>query len=167
MYRAMLRYATPFITGFFVISLVSGIALFFHTGTSYFREMHEWLSMVLIAPFLLHLAKNWRPFLMYFKHTPMAIALVVSLVAGGVFAYQGMSGNAAGGNPAMALVSIVQTRSLATIAPVFGHTGDSLKAALIAKGYTIASVDISLAEIIKQSGKDSFEVIADLAALNI
>ncbi|MGE8104358.1 DUF4405 domain-containing protein [Allorhizobium sp. NPDC080224] len=52
------RYATPFTTGLFLISLISGIALFFHLGTAAFREMHEWLSMVLILPFVLHLWKN-------------------------------------------------------------------------------------------------------------
>ncbi|MCB1455931.1 MAG: DUF4405 domain-containing protein, partial [Nitratireductor sp.] len=55
------RYATPFISGLFLVSLISGIALFFHVGPSGFHGMHEWLSMVLIAPFVLHLWKNWKP----------------------------------------------------------------------------------------------------------
>lgn len=58
------RYATPFITSLFLVSLVSGIALFFHVGAGWFHEMHEWLSMVLILPFFLHVWKNWRPFAM-------------------------------------------------------------------------------------------------------
>lgn len=57
----LLRYATPFISGLFLVSLISGIALFFHLGNATFRGMHEWLSMVLILPFVLHLWKNWRP----------------------------------------------------------------------------------------------------------
>jgi hypothetical protein len=40
------RYATPFITGLFLVSLISGIALFFHVGGALFHGMHEWLSMV-------------------------------------------------------------------------------------------------------------------------
>jgi len=55
------RYATPFITGLFVASLVSGVALFAHIGTGAFRDMHEWLSIVLIVPFILHLWRNWKP----------------------------------------------------------------------------------------------------------
>lgn len=70
------RYATPLTTGLFLVSLISGIALFFHYGTAAFREMHEWLSMVLILPFVLHVWKNWRPFLAYFKRLPMALSLV-------------------------------------------------------------------------------------------
>ncbi len=40
------RYATPLTTGLFIVSLVSGIALFFHWGGAAFHGMHEWLSMV-------------------------------------------------------------------------------------------------------------------------
>jgi hypothetical protein len=44
------RYATPLITGLFIVSLVSGVALFFHVGQAYFHGMHEWLSMILASP---------------------------------------------------------------------------------------------------------------------
>ncbi len=32
MTKALSRFATPFITGLFLVSLLSGIALFFHVG---------------------------------------------------------------------------------------------------------------------------------------
>ncbi|MFZ2101600.1 MAG: DUF4405 domain-containing protein, partial [Oricola sp.] len=79
------RYATPLITGLFIVSLVSGVALFFHYGSAYFHSMHEWLSMVLIVPFVLHIWKNWRAFLNYFRRPPMAVASVVSLAAAVAF----------------------------------------------------------------------------------
>jgi hypothetical protein len=75
------RYATPLITGFFLVSLISGAALFVHVGTGVFRGMHEWLSMVLILPFALHLWKNWRALTNYFSRPPFAIAMGVALVA--------------------------------------------------------------------------------------
>ncbi len=164
MYKAMMRFATPFTSGLFVISLVSGIALFFHVGTAYFREMHEWLSMVLILPFILHLARNWRPFLSYFKHAPMAIALGISLLAGAGFAWQGMSGGP-GGNPAMAVIQAMGKSPLAAAAPVFGHTPDSLGAALAEKGYKIEAPDKTLDEIATASGKSGIDIIRDIAAL--
>ena len=67
MSKILSKYATPFTTGLFLVSLISGIALFFHFGPSAFHGMHEWLSMVLILPFVLHIWKNWRPFVCYFK----------------------------------------------------------------------------------------------------
>lgn len=83
------RNATPLISGLFIVSLVSGVALFFHFGSSYFHGMHEWLSVVLIVPFVLHLWKNWRPFANYFKRGPMAVSLVASLAAAMVFVVPG------------------------------------------------------------------------------
>ncbi len=53
------RYATPFVKGLFLVSLISGIALFFGIGQAYFHEMHEVLSMALIAHFILHTWKIW------------------------------------------------------------------------------------------------------------
>jgi hypothetical protein len=159
-----MRYATPFITGLFVISLVSGIALFFHVGQNYFREMHEWLSMVLIAPFVLHLTKNWRPFLAYFKRMPMAVSLVVCLVAGGYYAWEGAQAGP-GGNPAMVLAGAMQASSLATVAPVFGHTPESLSAALTEKGYKVETPEKSLGEIGTASGKDRFDIIRDIVSV--
>lgn len=164
LYNLVMRYATPFITGLFVISLVSGIALFFHVGQAYFREMHEWLSMVLILPFVLHLARNWRPFLAYFKRMPMITALAICLVSGGYYAWQGAQGGA-GGNPAMALVGALQASALTTLAPVFGHTPESMTSALADRGYKVESPDKTITEIAAASGKDRFEIIRDLVDL--
>ena len=44
------RYATPLITGLFLVSLISGLALFLHIGPGGLHPMHEWLSLVLILP---------------------------------------------------------------------------------------------------------------------
>ena len=164
MYKTLLRYATPFTTGLFVISLVSGIALFFHLGTAYFREMHEWLSMVLIAPFILHLLRNWRPFISYFKHMPMVVALLISLAGAGYYAWEGLQGGD-GGNPVMALANAMQTSPLSTVAPIFGHTGDSLAAALTARGYKIASIEATLGAVAQASGKQNFDLIRDIVAV--
>ena len=164
MYGLCMRYATPLITGLFVISLISGIALFFHVGQSYFRGMHEWLSMVLIAPFVLHVMKNWRPFVSYFKRMPMAVSLALCLLAGGYYAWQGAQAGA-GGNPAMILAAAIQTSSLSTMAPVFGHTPESLSAALTEKGYKIDAPATTLGDIAVASGKDRFDLIRDIVSL--
>lgn len=165
MYNVLMRYATPLITGLFVVSLISGVALFFHLGQAYFHGMHEWLSMVLILPFALHLMKNWRPFLNYFRRSPMAIALAISLVAALPFVYQGAMG-AAGGNPVMGVVRALEKSTLADAAPVFGKSPDALKAALEQKGYQIASTDTTLGDVAKASNKESFQLIGDITRLD-
>ncbi|HRK43920.1 MAG TPA: DUF4405 domain-containing protein, partial [Gemmobacter sp.] len=113
------RYATPFTTGLFVVSLVSGLALFFHVGPSGFHGMHEILSLVLILPFGLHVWRNWRPMVSYFKRGPMAIALVASVAAAGVFLIPS-GDNAAGRPPAFRFANAVMAQPLAVVAPALG-----------------------------------------------
>lgn len=161
------RYATPLTTGLFLVSLISGIALFFHLGTSAFREMHEWLSMVLILPFVLHVWKNWRPFLAYFKRLPMALSLVLCLVAGLVFAWPAITGTAsgAGGNPAFAMVNVVAAGTPAQVAPLLGKSDADVIAALKQAGFTAADATKPLSEIATASGKDTIALMATLAAM--
>jgi hypothetical protein len=161
------RYATPLTTGLFLVSLISGIALFFHLGTSAFREMHEWLSMVLILPFLLHVWKNWRPFLAYFKRLPMALSLALCLAAGLVFAWPAITGTAsgAGGNPAFAMVNVVAAGTPAQVAPLLGKSDADVIAALKQAGFTAADATKPLSEIATASGKDTIALMATLAAM--
>lgn len=160
------RYATPLTTGLFLVSLVSGIALFFHVGTAAFHGMHEWLSMVLILPFLLHVWKNWRPFLAYFKRLPMIAALGLSLVASLAFAWPSLTGNAGGGgNPAIAMVGIIAAGAPIDVAPLLGKTDAELVAALKENGFTAADTQKPLSEIATASGKNTMALMATLAAL--
>ncbi|KGF67009.1 hypothetical protein LL06_24790 [Hoeflea sp. BAL378] len=158
------RYATPFITGLFLVSLVSGVALFFHWGSAAFHGMHEWLSMVLILPFALHVWKNWRPFLAYFKRLPMLAALVVSLAGGLAFAVPAMTGEGAGTSPQRAIFQAFEGGSLAHVAPLFGHDGESLAAVLRDKGLTVPGPDATIKAIGEASGKSAFDVIGQVAA---
>ncbi|WP_291007145.1 DUF4405 domain-containing protein [Hoeflea sp.] len=159
------RYATPFITGLFLVSLVSGVALFFHWGSFAFHGMHEWLSMVLIVPFVLHVWKNWRPLLNYIKKPPMLVAIVVSLVAGLAFALPAMTGQDAGGSPQRVVFEAFENGALANIAPLFGHDGEGLTSVLRGNGLTVANPDATIKAIGEASGKSAFEVIGQIAAV--
>lgn len=161
------RYATPLITGLFLISLVSGVALFFHVGTSAFREMHEILSMVLIAPFVLHLWRNWRAMMNYVGRTPFTAAMAVSLAAAIAFAWPAMTGSAssAGGPPPMALANEVIAHAPKDVAPMLGVSPEEMVSALKDKGFTAATPESPLKEVAKQAGKDNFELMAALVQM--
>lgn len=161
MSKVFSRYATPFITGLFLVSLVSGMALFFHLGPRGFHAMHEWLSMVLILPFLLHLWKNWRPMVAYFRHAPMMVALVISLIAGGVFLIPMGESATAGGPPQFRLAHLVLTQPLEDVAPALGLTAEDLTNRLTAAGYRVTATGQALTDIASASGKSE----ADLAML--
>lgn len=156
----LLRYATPFTTGLFVVSLVSGVLIFFHIGSGAFKGMHEWLSMALILPFVLHLWRNWRPFVAYFKHLPMAVALVVSLIAGGLFFIPTDGGNA-GGPPQIAFLRALLRNTVSDIAPLVGETPESLTARLNAAGFA-ATPEAVLSDMQAKAGKSEVQLIAAL-----
>lgn len=163
----MNRYATPFTTGLFLISLISGIAIFFHWGDAYFRGMHEWLSMVLIVPFVFHVVKNWRPMLSYLKRGWLIWPLAVCAIAGLAFAWPALtaSGSApTGGNPAMALIRLVSAGTIEQIAPLAKKSPDQLAEALKAKGFKVESNTATLADIATASGKEVRDALPVLTA---
>ncbi|WP_417675619.1 DUF4405 domain-containing protein [Roseibium sp.] len=156
------RYATPLITGLFMVSLVSGIALFFHVGGAAFHGMHEWLSMVLIVPFIAHIWKNWRPFLNYFKRWPMAIALALSVAVSIPFAIPSSSGST-GGNPLVAVAGAVQNAPVTAVAALYGKTPEDMMDALKSQGLTVTSPDQTLLEVASANDKSGRDVIFALS----
>lgn len=156
------RYATPLITGLFLVSLISGIALFFHVGQAYFHGMHEWLSMVLILPFVLHLWKNWRAMTTYFAKPAFALAMGLSLAGGAVFAYLGAT-STSGGPPQFALARMMMESPPEEVAPLLDLSEEELAAKLAAAGFGTSAPGQSLADLAKASGKSDMELAGLLA----
>lgn len=155
------RYATPLIAGLFLVSLISGIALFFHVGNALFHGMHEWISMVLIVPFLLHVLKNWPAMKRYFTRAPFTIAMVLSLSAALAFAIPSGK-SSSGGPPQAAFAHAMLANSPAKLAPLLGTTPEILINRLKAAGFAAVSSDQSLVDIASRSGRDDFELLTVL-----
>ncbi|WP_187971323.1 DUF4405 domain-containing protein [Aquibium microcysteis] len=154
------RWATPLVTGLFVVSLVSGVAIFFGVGRAAFTGMHEWLSMVLVVPFVLHLQKNWRPFLAYFKRAPMRVALASSLAGALAFAAPSMIGGSTGAPPERQLIQLLPSRTVAQLAPLLGMAATDLEAALVRGGLKVTSPDEPIAQISADSSVTTSRVLA-------
>lgn len=151
------RYATPLITGLFLVSLVTGVAIFFHVGPTGFRPMHEWLSLALLLPFGLHVWKNWRPFLNYFRRAPMILALAASLGAGALFLVPGADGGA-GGPPQFVLAQKVLAGTVDQVAPLLGMSPTDLAGRLNAAGFAVTDPQISLHQIATAAGKSDAQL---------
>ncbi|MCB1389869.1 MAG: DUF4405 domain-containing protein [Rhodobacteraceae bacterium] len=160
------RYATPFITGLFLVSMISGIALFFHLGQSWFHGMHEWLSMVLIVPFVLHLWKNGRPVIAYLKRAPLWIALAVSAAMAALFVLPvGGEQAAVGGRPPQfAFAERMMGATVGEIAAVLDRTPEQVQAGLAAAGID-ATGDGDLSAMTARAGSTSAQAMAALLAL--
>lgn len=154
------RYATPFTTGLFVVSLVSGVFLFFHYGTAAFRGMHEWLSMVLIVPFVLHIWKNWLPLTSYLRRGWLIWPLGASFAVAAAFAVIGIAElGGVGGNPQVAMYQAVGNARIADLAPVLKVSAEEIDSRLARVGLTGVSHDTSLMDAAKAGGLEPRHVV--------
>lgn len=155
------RYSTQLITGLFLISLISGVALFFHWESGIFHSMHEWLSMVLIVPFALHLWKHWRAMARYFQQRSMSLALALSVIAAAAFPLWPSSGSESGGRPEFGVINQISLASVAQVAPLFDLSSDQLIDGLNLAGFSTANTQ-SLRQIAENSGKSITELYGAL-----
>lgn len=154
------RWSTPLTLGLFAVSAVSGVALFFHFGQSAFHEMHEWLSLVLLLPFALHVVRNWTPLVNYARRRTLWAPLALSLVAAAAFAAPAAF-ETGGGSP-MSAARLVIHAPLADAAPLFKTTPEGLRATLAAKGFKLAEGD-SLESLAAGAHVSPFALVAALA----
>lgn len=157
----MHRYGTPLTAGLFLVSAVSGVALFFHWASATFHSMHEWLSMLLLAPFALHLWKNWKPLLAYARRKTLLIPLLLSVVVAVTFALTAGKGGRAR-NPAFQTVALMTGASLIDLAPVFQSTPETLLQKLQQRGYKATSTSDSPRTIASASAVSANEVLFSL-----
>jgi hypothetical protein len=61
------EWVTPIAVGAFLISAVTGVAIFFHIDTGLAKVAHEWLSWLLLFAVLLHVGANFFGFKRYFS----------------------------------------------------------------------------------------------------
>lgn len=168
MLRVLKTHGTTFTIILFAVSAVSGIALFFHWSSAVFHGMHEWLSMLLLAPVALHLWRNWNGFTVYLKRRQLLVPAALGLAASLAFAVPVLTAGTSGGNPMRAALGALEKGSIAEVAPLFDLTPQALAERLAAKGYRVAPdgdlAAASLAEIASASGKPAGPaLIADVA----
>lgn len=155
----MHRYGTPLTAGLFVVSAVSGVALFFHWSSRSFHAMHEWLSMLLLAPFVLHVCKNWKPLVAYAQRRTLVIPLVLSVVVAIPFAVMANMGGARGPRPMTQAMNLMTQARLVDLAPVLQTTPEALLQRLQDKGYKATSVEQSPGAIGTASAVSGNEVL--------
>ncbi len=161
------RFSTPLTVGFFAVSAISGTALFFHLGEGIFHEMHEWLSMVLLAPIALHLWKNWGPLVAYARRGTLLLPVAAALLLAGAFAVPGRDDDGPGGHdgrPGGRAVQLMIEAPLSDLAPVLKTTPDALAASLRQRGYTVNSPADSLHAVASTAGVPAAEILFGLIA---
>lgn len=155
------RYGTPLVTGLFLVSAVSGVALFFHWMPKAFHGMHEWLSMVLLVPVAVHVWKNWNALLGYLRRKALLLPLAVCAAAAVAFVIPALGG-APGGNPAFRAIPLLTQARIADLAPILKTTPKVLTATLEQRGFTVASSDETLDAVAARRGVPASQVLIAL-----
>ena len=158
-WTALHRLGTPLTAGLFLVSTVSGVALFFRWGPGMFHSMHEWLSMVLLLPFVLHIAKNWRPVVAYAKRKTGFFLFILCVIAAIPFALP-KQGGGRNGNPAFRALAMMRQAPIADLAPIFKTSPERLQAQLQRAGYQVSDLNQSLDDIAAASNAQPNDVIA-------
>ena len=158
MNRFINRYVTPLTTGLFAVTAISGVALFFHWAPSVFHEMHEWLSMLLLAPIALHVSKNWNGLVGYARRHTLIAAVVASLMVAMPFAAFG-SRDGRGRNPGFKVMSLMTQARISDLAPVLKTNPGALVEDLRRRGYKVASTGETLDAVAAASGAPAPELL--------
>jgi len=155
------RYATPLTLGLFAVSAISGLFLFFHVGSGIFHEMHEWLSVVLLAPFALHVWKNWAAVMGYIRKRLLLVPLAASMVLALAFAVPALQEDR-GAPPPMRAMTLLTRASLTELAPLLKTTPDALVGELKQRGLPVNSSDDSLDAVAASSKGSAAELLFSL-----
>ncbi len=156
------RYVTPLTTGLFLVSAISGIALFFRWAPGTFHAMHEWLSMLLLVPFVLHMWRNWGAFMTYVKRKTLWIPLILCIIISIPFAWPSSQGQSGGGNPAFRVVRLMTQAPLSSLAPMLKTSPDALLKKLQDMGYKASSANDTLDGIAAAANEQSLNVLLKL-----
>lgn len=160
MLKALRPYVTPATAALFIVSALSGAALFFHLGGGFFHEMHEWLSMVLLVPAALHLQRNWNGFVAYLRRGGLLVpsALTVAAAAGFLLASSGGEGR-----PPSPAAQLVATAPVSTLATLLKADTASVMSRLQARGYAVRSPNESVGEVAAAANVSTEQLVRELA----
>jgi hypothetical protein len=163
------KWGSTLIFASFVITSVTGVLLYFRVRASPIEELHIWIGFLMIAGALLHIARNWRQFLGYFRRPAFYAGLALTVLIGAWFSYPVLLGTETageGGRPdmrsAFAISQAVAGAALSDLAPLAHTDANGLMAKLAGLGITVSDPTATLQSIADTAGKTPQELAAAL-----
>ncbi|WP_374311285.1 DUF4405 domain-containing protein [Dongia sp.] len=154
------KYATGAATGLFLVSGISGLALFFHFQPALFKDLHEWLGLGLLLVVGLHLYRNWPAFLGYIRRRTLFAPLAISLALGALFVVPTLSSGAASGGGGMArIMAGLEHASVDDMSALLETSPEALAKHLVGMGYVVTGPSDTVAAIAEKAGQPAREII--------
>lgn len=151
------KYATAATAALFLVVAASGIAMFFHVGEDLVKELHEWLAVVMVAFAALHIFKNWKPLVGYFRRRTILAPLALTTIAAAVFIVP--AAMSSGENPRARIFHALENAKLTDVGQMLEVEADALAETLKTRGFVIASNEQRLSEIAQASNKPPMAVV--------
>jgi Domain of unknown function (DUF4405) len=135
MMKSLRAWATPLTVATTLVTLVTGVFLFFHFAPGLTRPSHEWIGMVMVLAVAAHIILNFRAFTTYFKR-PVGLALMtLGAVAMVATVFVSMPAGEGGPTGMRAVMRSVPSARIETLADLAGQDTDAVLARLGAAGY--------------------------------
>ena len=149
-------WATPFATGAFTISAVTGLLMFFHIEIGIIEPAHKWLSWLLVGSILVHVLVNWKHFTGYFSQNTgrgvIGAATVITILS--LLPLFGHNNKEHGKeHQGKIAIQALESSSLETVALVVKTTPQQLIEQLGKSGIIVKDKLLSVKEIAKINGK--------------
>ena len=158
-------WATPFATGAFTISAVTGLLMFFHIEIGMVEPVHKWLSWLLVGSILVHILSNWKQFTVYLSQNAgrgvIGAAIAVTILSLLPLFGQNKKEHGKEHQGKIALQAL-ESSSLETIALVVKTTPQNLAEQLGKSGIIVKDNSLTVKEIAKINGKLDKAVLAAL-----
>jgi hypothetical protein len=146
----MRKWATPVTIGAFILSAVTGIMLLFKVNIGMTKQVHEWLSLILVAGTIFHVMANWRLFTGYFS-SRLGWIIIGAFLFITCASMVPLDDRKAGQNNRASEV-LVRT-PLSSVAMTAGHSPDEAMTMLNEKGVKVEGIGQSIGEIAGKNGK--------------
>ena len=144
------EWATPLTMGSFVISAVTGVAIFFHIRIGMVGPAHEWLSWFLVLGGIFHVVTNWKPVISY-SSKPISASIIAVFLILSVLAFIPIGEKKA--RPLHLAGNALLDTSLQTVALVAKEDSRKLMEKLRGKGVLVENTEQTIQEIAVQSDK--------------
>lgn len=152
------EWATPLAIGSFVLSVVTGIPLFFHLEIGWMKSAHTWFSWIFVAGAIGHTVANWKSVMQYLNK-PLGRAIVGLCLVVTLASFVPLGGGGREGNPFMSISRTLAGMPLTEIAQVVKKSPDEVIADLRAKNIAVAQAKQTVMEIAKENKKRDVEVL--------
>ena len=150
------KYATPLTASLSLVVGLSGSMMFFHLYKGKVQPMHEWLGMAFLFAFLLHVARNRRPFAALFGQAKTYLLLGASAFV--ALSFLILTPPAKSG-PGKGLAPALLRAPIASLAPALGLSLDDALARVKAATGAEVSADSTLEGVAKSTHTDAIQLL--------